>query len=260
MTFRLNFRIKSIVLIASSFFFVGCLEDEKKVNLEEVKAELVGVEFDKKSISKFIDVAKAKLAGLKMAEKDLGKAGEINEAISDVTQALEKVTISIDEVKASLEDSELGFEDYQAKYRGKVRKEVVGKNLDLSATKGEGFEQVRVLSVNPVEIRIYQSSGPQSVPLSEIPKEIKEMLQMSEEEAEAERLASIVPLTADEVKEGLSDRKSEAAQKAITKRLKDIQTEVESIEGATNLRLLKIQSLKSRASQWERDFTLLKVY
>ncbi|MBT7214222.1 MAG: hypothetical protein HN869_03330, partial [Verrucomicrobia bacterium] len=82
MTFRLDFRIKSIVLIACSFFFVGCLEDEKKVNLEEVKAELVGVEFDKKSISKFIDVAKTKLVGLKMAEKDLRKAGEINKAIS----------------------------------------------------------------------------------------------------------------------------------------------------------------------------------
>ena len=261
MTFRLDFRIKSIVLIACSFFFVGCLEDEKKVNLEEVKAELAGVEFDKKSISKFIDVAKTKLAGLKMAEKDLRKAGEINKAISDVTQALEKVTISIDEVKASLEDSELGFEDYQAKYRGKVRKEVVGKNLDLSATKGEGFEQVRVLSVNPVEIRIYRSSGPQSVPFSEIPKEIKEMLQMSEEEAEAHRSklrdnAKLREERYEEWKKGLSDRKSEAAQKAITKRLKDIQTEVESIEGATNLRLLKIQSLKSRASQWERDFTL----
>lgn len=261
MTFRLNFPIKLIVLIACSFFFVGCLEEEKKVNLEEVKAELVGVEFDKKSISKFIDVAKAKLAELKMAEINLQKAGEINEAISKVTQALEKVTISIDEVKASLEDRELGFEDYQAKYRAKVRKEVVGKNLDLSVTKGEGFKQVRVLSVNPVEIRIYQSSGPQSVPLSEIPKEIKEMLQMSEEEAEAHRskLKDNAKLREERYKEwkkGLAERKSEAAQKAIAKRLKDIETEVESIEGSMNLRLLKIQSLKSRASQWERDFSV----
>jgi hypothetical protein len=93
-------------------------------------------------------------------KKDLRKAGEINEAISNVTKTLENVTSLIDEVRASLEESELGFEDYQAKYRAKVRKEVVGKNLDLSATKGEGFKEVRVLSVNPVEIRIYQSSGP----------------------------------------------------------------------------------------------------
>ena len=84
------------------------------MDLEEVKGKLDGVEFDKKSTSKFIDAAKAKLAELKIAEGDLEKAGEINEAISKVTQTLEKVTASIDEVKASLEESELGFEDYQA--------------------------------------------------------------------------------------------------------------------------------------------------
>jgi len=233
------------------------------MDLEEVKGKLDGVEFDKKSTSKFIDAAKAKLAELKIAEGDLEKAGEINEAISKVTQTLEKVTASIDEVKASLEESELGFEDYQAKYRTKVRKEVVGKNLDLSATKGEGFKEVRVLSVNPVEIRIYQSSGPQSVPVSEIPKEIREMLQMSEEEAEAHRAklrdnAKVREERYKEWKEGLADRKSEAAQEAIAKRLKDIQVEVETIENAMNLRLLKIQHLKSRSSQWQRDYSLAR--
>ncbi|MDG2400988.1 MAG: hypothetical protein P8M04_10480 [Akkermansiaceae bacterium] len=263
MSCRLHSLIKSFALVTYCFFFVGCLEEEVKMDLEEVKGKLDGVEFDKKSTSKFIDAAKAKLAELKIAEGDLEKAGEINEAISKVTQTLEKVTASIDEVKASLEESELGFEDYQAKYRTKVRKEVVGKNLDLSATKGEGFKEVRVLSVNPVEIRIYQSSGPQSVPVSEIPKEIREMLQMSEEEAEAHRAklrdnAKVREERYKEWKEGLADRKSEAAQEAIAKRLKDIQVEVESIENAMNLRLLKIQHLKSRSSQWQRDYSLAR--
>jgi hypothetical protein len=263
MSCRLHSLIKSFALVTYCFFFVGCLEEEVKMDLEEVKGKLDGVEFDKKSTSKFIDAAKAKLAELKIAEGDLEKAGEINEAISKVTQTLEKVTASIDEVKASLEESELGFEDYQAKYRTKVRKEVVGKNLDLSATKGEGFKEVRVLSVNPVEIRIYQSSGPQSVPVSEIPKEIREMLQMSEEEAEAHRAklrdnAKVREERYKEWKEGLADRKSEAAQEAIAKRLKDIQVEVETIENAMNLRLLKIQHLKSRSSQWQRDYSLAR--
>ena len=166
MTSKLRSLIRSFGLLASCFFFVGCLEDEKKVDLEQVKANLAGVEFDKKSTMKFIDTAKAKLAELKVAGKDLKKAGEINEAIFKVTKTLENVTSLIDEVRASLEESELGFEDYQAKYRAKVRKEAVGKNLDLSTTMGEGYKEVRVLSVNPVEIRIYQSSGPQSVPIS----------------------------------------------------------------------------------------------
>ncbi|MDA7497073.1 hypothetical protein N8491_04675, partial [Akkermansiaceae bacterium] len=180
MSFKLHSLIRSFGLLASCFLFVGCLEEEKKVDLEEVKAKLDGVEFDKKSTSKFIDTAKAKLAELKLAERDLKKAGEINEAISKVTKTLENVMSLIDEVKASLEESELGFEDYQAKYRTKVRTEIIGKNLDLSVTKGEGFKEVRVLSVNPVEIRIYKSSGPQSVSISEIPKKVREMLQMSE--------------------------------------------------------------------------------
>lgn len=260
---KLHSLIRSFGLLASCLFFVGCLEDEKKVDLEEVKANLDGVEFDKKSTRKFIDTAKAKLAERKLVEKDLRKAGEINEAISKVTKTLENVTSLIDEVKASLEESELGFEDYQAKYRRKVRKEVVGKNLDLSATKGKGFKEVRVLSVNPVEIRIYQSSGPQSVPISEIPKKVREMLQMSEEEAEVHRAqlrdnAKVREERYKEWKEGLADRKSEAAQKAIAKRLKDIQVEIQTIENSMNLRLLKIQDLKSRSSQWQRDYSLAR--
>lgn len=260
---RLHSQFRSFVLLACSFFFVGCLEDERTVDLEDVKRKLDGVAFDKESTSKFIDLAKVKLAELKIAERDFKKAGEINESISNVTKTLEEVTALIDEVKASLEASELEFEDYQAKYRAKVRKDVVGKNLDLSATKGEDFKEVRVLSVNPVEIRIYQTSGPQSVPISEIPKEVREMLQMSEEEAEAHRSklrdnAKVREERYKEWKEGLADRKSEAAQKAIAKRLKDIQTEVEDIENSMNLRLLKIQDLKSRSSQWQRDYSLAR--
>ena len=263
MNSKLHSLIRSFGLLASCLFFVGCLEDEKKVDLEQVKANLAGVEFDKKSTMKFIDTAKAKLAELKVAEKDLKKAGEINEAISKVTKTLENVTSLIDEVKASLEESELGYEDYQAKYRAKVRKEVVGKNLDLSTTMGEVYNEVRVLSVNPVEIRIYQSSGPQSVPISEIPKKVREMLQMSEEEAEAHRAqlrdnAKVREERCKEWKEGLADRKSEAAQKAIAKRLKDIQVEIETIENSMNLRLLNIQDLKSRSSQWQRDYSLAR--
>ena len=63
--------IKSFALVTYCFFFVGCLEEEVKMDLEEVKGKLDGVEFDKKSTSKFIDAAKAKLAELKIAEGDL---------------------------------------------------------------------------------------------------------------------------------------------------------------------------------------------
>lgn len=261
MNFNLLVLIKSSVLVASFLALVGCLEDEKKIDLEGVKAEIEGLDFDKERNQKFIDQAKAKLAELKKMVVDKEMAEEINGKLSEVTKTLEKVTASVDELKASVDESETGFDDYQAKYRAKVREEVVGKNLDFSATKGDDYKSVRVLSVNPLEIRIYRSSGPQSVPLSEIPKDIREMLQMSKEEAEAHeaRLRENAQLRAERYKEwkkGLADRQSEAAQNAIAKRLKDIQKEVEAIEKAINLRLLTIQDLKSRASQWERDFSL----
>ena len=64
---RLHSQFRSFVLLACSFFFVGCLEDERKVDLEDVKTKLDGVAFDKESTSKFIDLAKAKLAELKIA-------------------------------------------------------------------------------------------------------------------------------------------------------------------------------------------------
>lgn len=261
MSCKLYSLIKLFALVTCSFVFVSCLDEEKKVDIEEVKAEIKGLEYDKKSTSSFIETATVKLTGLKMAEIDLAKAKELGKALSETTQTLIKVTAAVDELKAAQEESESGFEDYRARYRTKVRKEVVGKNLDLSATKGDGFKDVRVLSVTPVDIRIYQSSGPQSVPLSEIPKDIRELLQMSEEEAEAHRAkvkdgAKLRGERYEEWKEGLVGRKSEAAQKAIVKRLKDIQTEVEAIEDAMNSRLLKVQDLKSRSSQWLRDFSL----
>jgi outer membrane murein-binding lipoprotein Lpp len=261
MNFKLLSLIKVSALVVSSVFLVGCLDEEKKLDLEDVRAEIEGLEYDKERTQKFIDSAKAKLAVLKKVESDLERAEEIGEELVGVTGNLEKVKGTVDELKASMEESVSGFEDYQAKYRAKVRKEIVGKNVDLSETKGDDYKAVRVLSVNPLEIRIYRSSGPQSVPLSEIPKEIREMLQMSEEEAESHlaKQREDAKLRAErytEWKEGLADRQSEAAQKAIAKRLRDIQTEIETIEKNINLRLLKIQDLKSRASQWERDFSL----
>ena len=261
MNFNLSRSFKSSALIASSFIFVGCLEEEKKMDLKEVKAEIEGLEFDKERIQEFIETAEAKLADLKKMESDLEKAESLKIDAAEVTTNLDKVTNEVDELKAALEESRSEFEDYQANYRAKVRSEIVGKNLDFSATKGDEYKEVRVLSVNPVEIRIYRSSGPQAIPLAEIPKDIRELLQMSEEEAEAHRLSlrANAKLRAERYKEwkkGLADRQGEAAQKAIVKRLKDIQTEIESIEDEMNLRLLKIKDLKSRASQWERDFSL----
>ena len=243
---------------ASLFFLTGCVEDEE-AKIEDLEGEMKLLAIDQESATEFVTKAKAELAGYEKAHLDLAKSEELREKLKKVTEELEVVTSQSDELKASLETSNAEFEGYRADYRTKVRKEIIGKEVDLSTTKGEGFESVRVLSATPLGLRIYMSSGPQSVRVSELPIALKERLQMDDEEVEAyhAKQASDAELRAakyEEWKKGLAERKKETAQSAIVKRLADIQNEVENLEKLINTRINKIKDLKSRASQWERNW------
>lgn len=247
------------MFVACAFGLVGCLEEESRMGPEEIETELKGVGFDLKRAEKYLKKSEGQLAELKKAESDHARIGVIEGDMAKVSGEVEEITGQLDELKASREESRAAFEKYQGAYRVNVRKAVIGQNVDLSATKGDEFKDVRVLSVNPLGIRIYTSSGPVLVPLSEIPSSLKERLQMSDEEAAAYRARQVAnaKLRAQkyrEWKKGLTGRQEEAAQKAIVKRLVDIQKEIEAIEKNVNRRILKIKDLKSRASQWEREF------
>ena len=251
--------LRSSLLLICSFNLIGCLDEEKKMSAEEIEVELKGVGFDQERNREYLEESREKLAALKKMERDVDEISLLQEEFGVIEKSLAKLTIQVDELKGYREESQFEFEKYQATYRKKVRKEIVGQKVDLSTTKGDEFRSVQVVSVNPLGIKIYTSSGPRAISLDELPADLKERLQMDKAEADAylARQKAKAELRAEkyaEWKKGLSARKGEAAQKAITKRLKDIQKEVEAIEDEVNLRLLKIKDLKSRASQWEQDF------
>lgn len=75
----------------------------------------------------------------------------------------------------------------QAARRTKVRKDWVGQTIDLSATQGEGYEEVRVFEVIPTGIKILLPTGTETVPLAGLPEDIRELFLMSEAEATAYR-------------------------------------------------------------------------
>lgn len=247
------------LLIAASIFLSGCFEDES-AKIKDLEGELKVLAFDEKRAKEFLAKAKDKLAAYEKTRADIKKSEAIVKQLETISKELEDIKNETDELRASFESTTTEFQQYQLDNRTKVRKAIIGEEVDLSSVKGEGFESVRVLSVNPLGIRIYTSSGPEGVELKDLPTELRERLLMDEEEAQAyrDRLAANAESRAkkyEEWKKGLSERKEEAAQEAIAQRLKDIQTEVEGLEKQINLRTNKIRDLKSRASQWERNWS-----
>ncbi|MFT6861799.1 MAG: hypothetical protein ACJAVK_000352 [Akkermansiaceae bacterium] len=258
MKLPLTFAPLIVFVIASSFLLVGCFEDEE-AKLKDLEDELKILAFDEKRAREFLVKAQEELAGYEKARSDLGKTEVIGGELEKLRKELEGVTKESDELKASLESTLSEFEQSRADHRIKIRQEIIGKEVDLSEAKGEGYESVRVLSVTPLEIRIYTSSGPQSVPVESLPTALKESLEMDEQEGTAfrEKQAANAELRAqkyEDWKKGLTERKEETAQKEIVQRLKNIQSEINGLEKKINLRTNKIMDLTSRASQWERNW------
>ena len=142
--------------------------------------------------------------------------------------------------------------------RKKVRKAAIGKEIDLSSTKGEGYEDVKIMKVSPLALKIYMPSGPETVPLRELPEAVREMLQMSEDEAAdyLRRKNESEVARAEEFKkwkEGQSERDEEAAKEALIQRMKDLQEEIYEREDAINIRLQEMKAWKSKASNMELE-------
>ncbi len=246
-----------VFVIASSFFLGGCFEDEE-AKIKDLEGELKMLAFDENRAQEFLVKAKEELAGYEKARVDLEKSEEIGKKLEERRQELEKVTSQSDELEASLESALTLFGKHQADYRTMVRKSFIGKEVDLSETLGDGFERARILSVSPLGIRIYTTSGPRSVSFGELTTDLKKSLQMDEEEMNAFRAkqAANAELRAEKYKEwkkGLAGRKEEFAQDEIVKRLKGIQKEIEGLERTINMRNTVIKDQTSRASQWARN-------
>jgi hypothetical protein len=137
-----------------------------------------------------------------------------------------------------------------------VRKASVGTNIDLSTTKGVDFKDVRILSITPLDIRVYMPSGPQTVLLKDITPAVREMLQMGDDEAAGfiEKQNTNATLRAEKFKkwkEGQGEREEKAAKEAIIQKMRDMQEEVYKREDEINVRIQEIKGWKSKASNLE---------
>lgn len=251
--------VRLLSLLAPSMMMVGCFEDEEG-KMEALKKELKGLTFDEARTKGYVDQAKKSLAESLQVKADRERVEIIQKELSKMTPELDALRGQSDELRASLESTQVELEQYQLRIRAKIRQEIVGTEVDLSKTKGEEFAKVKVLSVSPFGVRIYTQSGPVLIPVASLPTDLKERLQLSDEEVAAflEKQAANVKIREEkyqEWKKGLAARKETEAQEEIVKRILEIQNEIQSIEKQINEKSTKIRDLKSRASQWERNWS-----
>ncbi len=88
-------------------------------------------------------------------------------------------------VVAALDAKGEEWEAYKAAYRENERRRIKGQKLDLSSTLGKRYESVLVSGANPIELRVMLSSGPRGIPYAELPADLQDLLQFTEEEANA---------------------------------------------------------------------------
>ena len=127
------------------------------------------------------------------------KALEENQALKntgdryqDVLKKLEDIEAELKveqgkskEARAGVKTASLNFINYRNQYRRSQRARAKGTTIDLSATKGAEYKDVRISRITPLELRVLLSSGPKGIPFHELPLNVQERFQFSEEEAMA---------------------------------------------------------------------------
>lgn len=118
-------------------------------------------------------------------------AAEIQKARQVLATEKEKLA-ALDEEKLEVEDAvsalQLSFEDYRDQYRKSEREAAKGEILDLSETKGAGYEESKVLGISPLHLRVSRPTGAEGIPFKDLPESIQDRFQFSEEEAAAYQL------------------------------------------------------------------------
>jgi hypothetical protein len=248
--------LRAMTAICLSALLVGCLEKEGETRIKDVEDKMDGQRFDIARANEFLIVEKAKLAGFEQAALDLTEAKGLTESLSEMKAVLEAAQTRNSDLNDSIKLTELELSQYRNQYRKVVRKASVGTNIDLSTTKGDDFKDVRILSITPLDIRVYMPSGPQTVLLKDITPAVREMLQMGDDEAAGfiEKQNTNATLRAEKFKkwkEGQGEREEKAAKEAIIQKMRDMQEEVYKREDEINVRIQEIKGWKSKASNLE---------
>lgn len=180
------------------------------------------------------------------------KAGLVEKAKLELAKEQEVVKASAErvvELQDDIEAGQLTFEEYRDQYRTNERENAIGEVVDLSSTKGEGFEKCEIKSISPLHLRISRSAGIMGIPYQELPREIQDRFQFGKEEAaqhqqlvNANNALRNKQIAAWKKKQGAL--KEEANRKALDKEI--AQTEKEIIE-QVNL----AAKYDASATEWE---------
>jgi len=238
--------------LAASMFLTGCLEEEG--GGQNYGEQLEGQRFDIARIKEFVEEEKEKLAAFQKAAAD-------SEQVAIMTKELEKVSKEIETAKTrnsnladEIELTSVEFSQYQSKYRKMVRDAMVGTKVDLSLTKGDDYKEARVLGIDPTAIKVYRSSGPEGIPIKDLPSAIVEKLQMDEEEAASylEKLAANEKVRAKQFaqwKEKQSEKQPDVAVAEVDGDMKEIRVAIFEREQMISRKIQEIKAWKSKASQ-----------
>jgi len=122
---------------------------------------------------------------------------EVYRRYQEVAAEIAQATATLDSIKkeiAALEAkkivagdefslAQLMFEDYRDRYRESERQAAEGEILDLSETKGDSYQECKVLGISALHLRISRPTGAEGIPFKELPVSIQDRFQFSNEEA-----------------------------------------------------------------------------
>ncbi len=254
----MSFNRFSVLPLLASTVLAGCFDLDSESKIENLEEKLDGQNYDLNRTKKYLAEGKVSLAKYEKFREEIKLAESIKGQLEKVKRTLEEATQRNEELSGSIELVGGEFEKYRAKYRTIIRKKAIGESIDLSASKGDEYKDVRILSINPLEVSVYMSSGPQQIPVKDLTPEVLAKLQMSEEEANnyTEKLKANAVLRAEKYKkwkEGLAERKEEDRKKEILQKIKDMQAEIFEREDVIRIKIGQMQGWKSKASQWEAN-------
>jgi hypothetical protein len=175
---KLNF----LTPIVCVFTMAGPVQAEKP-RVGTVESELINHQGMLDSISMRLDRKKDELEVYR-------KYQEINAEIEESTRNLEaskKEIAGLAEQKIAVGDEaslvQLMFEDYRDQYRRSERLAAVGEILDLSETKGEAYQECKVLGISPLHLRVSRPTGAEGIPFKDLPVSVQDRFQFNNEEA-----------------------------------------------------------------------------
>ncbi len=252
----MDFRTYSVFAAAAlSFSLSSCLEEEGEV-IVHLEDKLDGQAYDLDRVREYIGAEEAKLARFEEAAANQIEIEKLTAILVEVQKVQKAAEAENMELSDQISLTNLELSQYQDQHYAQIRRQSVGKNIDLSETKGDAFKAARILSITPLSLRVVISSGPQSVPLAELPSSVRERLGMSEKHAEvirAKRAANALARSEKwaEWKATQGKRDKENAMTEIENEIKEKRVEIDALKEAINLRMQQMTAWKSKASGFE---------